>query len=60
MQVKELMNRLSKFADDLDVVVTGSDTSEIAYFVLGVKLDKIRKVSTYDNRENMVVIFGDK
>ena len=60
MQVKELIDRLSKFADDLDVVVTGSDTSEIAYFVLGVKLDKIRKVSTYDNRENMVVIFGDK
>ena len=60
MQVKELIDRLSKFADDLDVVVTGSDTSEIAYFVLGVKLDKIKKVSTYDNRENMVVIFGDK
>ena len=60
MQVKDLIDRLSKFADDLDVVVTGSDTSEIAYFVLGVKLDKIRKVSTYDNRENMVVIFGDK
>jgi len=60
MLVKDVIARLSKFDDNLDVVVTGSDTSEIAYFVLGVKLDKIRKVSTYDNNENMVVIFGDK
>lgn len=60
MNIKDLIKRLQRFDDHLDVVVVGNELSQNAYFVAGVKLDKPERVSLSTNKENMVVIFGDK
>jgi len=60
MNIKDLIKRLQQFDESLDVVVVGNELSQNAYFVAGVKLDKPEKVSLAPNKENMVVIFGDR
>ena len=60
MNIKDLIKRLQKFDESLDVVVCGNELSQQTFFVAGVKLDRPNKVSMASNKDNMVVIFGDK